>query len=279
MTVIMVCCRLSESFYVEGTILIVENWCSANSQRNPTQSSSVPKGRIAKGFNTRLAQGKKSKGEGLAKRGVYFFEEPGERNTGDVIKAVAARVKEGGVEAIVVASASGGTALRIAERLRAQRLGVKVVCVSGPPTWKRDAPQYKFPLIEDRQRRKLQALRVKIVDQADEPFKPIVFRDWWERKTLTIPRPESDLFWATLICVGGHGFRTAVEVVFMAVDAGAVRPGQRVIGVGGTNRGLDSAIVLEACRFSDAVGRSPSSRLKVEEILAMPKQTTWKGYG
>jgi hypothetical protein len=83
----------------------------------------------------------------------------------------------------------------------------------------------------------------------------------------------------TLICVGGHGFRTAIEVVFMAVEAGVLSTEQRVVSTAGTNRGLDSAIVLRACRFDDAVGRYPDKRLKVEEILAMPKRTTWRGYG
>lgn len=216
---------------------------------------------------------------GTDKPEVYFFEEPGEKNTNDVINAVARRVKEGDVEAVVVASVSGRTAVRIADIMRRRRLGARVVCVSGPASWEKDAPQYKFPLIQNKERRRLEALRVEIMNQVKEPFKPILFRDWWEKKTLTIPHPESDLFWMTLICVGGHGFRTAIEVVFMAVEAGAVQPGQRVIGTAGTDRGLDSAIVLKASRFDDAVGRYPDKRLKVEEILAMPKQTTWRGYG
>ena len=65
----------------------------------------------------------------------------------------------------------------------------------------------------------------------------------------------------------------------MAMEAGALRVEQKVVSTAGTDRGLDSAIVLRACRFDDAVGRNPDKRLKVEEILAMPKETTWKGYG
>lgn len=215
---------------------------------------------------------------GTSKRVVSFYEEPGEKNTDDVISTLTRRAKEGGIEAVVVASISGRTAVRIAEILRRRRLQTKVVCVSGPSSWER-WPQYKFPLISKSERRLLESLRVEIVDRTEEPFKPITFRDWWEGKTLVVPRPESDLFWMTLICVGGHGFRTAIGVVFMAVEAGAIKPGQRIIGTAGTNRGLDSAVVLRACRFEDAVGHHPTKRLKVEEILAMPKQTTWRGYG
>jgi uncharacterized protein len=216
---------------------------------------------------------------GMQRRAVYFFDEPGEKNTGHVINTITARVREGDIEAVVVASVSGKTAANIAENLKSQRLETKTVCVSGPPTWKKDAPQYKFPLISNKERERLEALRVGIVDKTAEPFRSFTFRDWWEKKTLVVPPPESDLFWMTLICVGGHGLRTAIEVVFMAVEAGAVLPGQLVVGAAGTNRGLDTAIVLKASRFDDAVGRYPGKRLKVEEILAMPKRTTWRGYG
>jgi hypothetical protein len=53
------------------------------------------------------------------------------------------------------------------------------------------------------------------------------FDNWWEEKTIEVTRPEADLFWMALICVG----------------------------------------------------EDPNKRMKVEEILAMPKETTWAGYG
>jgi hypothetical protein len=215
----------------------------------------------------------------MNKRMVHFFDEPGERNTDDVITAVVRRVKEGGIDAVAVASVSGRTAVKIAQTLKGQGFETRVVCISGPPSWEKDAPQYKFPLIANEERKRLEELQVRIVDKTKEPYRPITLREIWEKKTLVVPYPESNLFWMTLICVGGHGFRTAVEVVFMAVEAKALRAEERVISVAGTNRGLDSAIVLRACRYGDAVGRYPSKRLKVEEILAMPKRTTWRGYG
>ncbi|HVP16594.1 MAG TPA: hypothetical protein VMT42_04435 [candidate division Zixibacteria bacterium] len=89
---------------------------------------------------------------------------------------------------------------------------------------------------------------------------------------------EADLFWMTLICVGGHGFRTCVEIVFMAVEAGVVNEGERVISIAGTGMGADSAMVMKGSRFEDAVGEHPEKRLKIEEILAMPKETEWSGY-
>jgi len=215
----------------------------------------------------------------MVERTVYYFEEPGPGNTDATVNAAVERTKEkeGDIQAIVVASMSGRTAIKVAECLKAAGLEVKVVCVTGPPSWEQYG--YEMPLLKPQERAKLEQLGVAIVDHIEEPFREITFRDWWEKETIEVPRPEADLFWMTLTCVGGHGFRTAIEVVFMALEAGAIQPGERVIGVAGTGEGADSAVVLKATRFEDAVGPDPKKRLKVEEILAMPKETAWAGYG
>lgn len=148
------------------------------------------------------------------RQAVYFFAKPGAENTDSVISTIEKRAKAGDIEAVVVASVSGRTAVGIAETFKRRRLATRVVCVSGPSSWKKDAPQYKFPLISERERARLKGLGVEIVDHVQEPFRRIIFHDWWEKKTLAVGHPESDLFWMTLISVGGHGFRTAVEVVF-----------------------------------------------------------------
>jgi hypothetical protein len=214
----------------------------------------------------------------MTKSTVYFFENPGEQNTNEVVETVIKRAEEGGVDVVVVASISGETAIKVAEHLKEKGLERKVVCVSGPPSWQK-YPEYKFPLIKEKEHNRLNALGVKVVDWIEEPFKPLTFRNWWEKETVEISRPQSDLFWMALICIGGHGFRTAVEVVFMALEAGFINDGNKVIGVAGTGAGADTAIVMKASRFQDAVGIDPEKRMKIHEILAMPKETTWIGYG
>jgi hypothetical protein len=215
----------------------------------------------------------------MTKRLVRFFERAGEENTREVIKAVADRAEEGDIKAVVVASVSGKTAVKVAERLKRRGLRTKVICVSGPASWKKYAPEYRFPLIKDELRRKLGALGIQVITDIEEPFRKITFRNWWERKTVQVLRPESDLFWMSLICVGGHGFRTAVEAVFMAAEAEVVRIGEKVIAIAGTGTGADTSIVMKTSRFEDAVGADPEKRMKIQEVLAMPKETTWTGYG
>jgi len=215
----------------------------------------------------------------MTKRLVQFFESPGRENTQEVVRMVVKRTEEGDIEAIVVASVSGKTSVKVAEEMKKRGLRMKVICVSGPPSWKKYAPEYEFPLIGRELRKKMDALGVQVINDVEEPFRQITFRDWWENKTIEVSRPESDLFWMSLICVGGHGLRTAVEAVFMAVEAAVVSLGERVISIAGTGTGADTAIVMATSSFGDAVGVDPKKRMKIEEILAMPKKTRWRGYG
>jgi hypothetical protein len=206
----------------------------------------------------------------LEQRNVYFFDRPGAGNTPRVIRAVESRVREGGISKVLVASETGRLALEVKRRLPRKT----IVCVTFDQETRRT---YEKPSL---MKKELTAKGIVIVDTVKEPLaRKLRLRNWWERKNVDIPGESADLFWMTLICVGGHGLRTAVEIVFMAVEAGAVKVGERVIAVAGTARGADSAIVMRATRFEDAVGEQPLSRMKIEEILAMPKETEWSGYG
>jgi len=200
----------------------------------------------------------------------YFFEAPGAENTAKVVEAVRLRLREKDIDKVLVASESGRLAIELGPKLAP----VPLVCVTYNPT---ERTKWRKPEL-----RKEELLKrgVAVVDTIPEPLtRELTFRNWWEKKTVRLPGPSADLFWMTLLCVGGHGFRTAVEIVFIAVEAGAVEVGERVVSMGGTGWGADSAVVMRASRFEDAVGEDPEKRMKVEEILAMPKRTRWAGYG
>jgi hypothetical protein len=187
-----------------------------------------------------------------------------------VIRAALTRVKEGDITKVLVASETGRLALEVKRRLPKQ----KVICVTFDAQTRRT---YKKPELL---RGELTAKGVVTVDTVKEPLsRKLTLRNWWERKNVDLPGESADLFWMTLICVGGHGLRTAVEIVFMAVEAGVVKVGEKVVAIAGTAWGADSAIVMRATRFEDAVGEHPQSRMKIEEILAMPRETEWSGYG
>lgn len=206
----------------------------------------------------------------MERRNVLFFNQPGGYNTPQVMHAVRSRIKKHDITKILVASESGRLALEFKKELPDQT----VVCVTFDEKTRR-----KYKKL-DLMKKELAANGITIVETVKEPLsRELVFRNWWDRKEIVVPGESADLFWMTLICVGGHGLRTAVEIVFMAVEAGAVQTGERVLSVAGTVWGADSALVMKASKFEDAVGGNPLSRMKIEEILAMPRETEWHGYG
>ena len=112
----------------------------------------------------------------MTKREVHFFEIPGAANTSKVIRCVSKRLKEGDVESVVVASISGRTAAKLAEKFVKENIKTRVICVSGPPSWEK-YPEYEMPLIKTRERKRLKDLGVSIIDFIEEPFGPIIFRN------------------------------------------------------------------------------------------------------
>jgi len=191
--------------------------------------------------------------EGPELASAYFFNSPGPDNTSKVIEVVGQRVRLGDIPKILVASESGQLALE----LRKSFPLATVVCVTYNDETRR---KYQKPALMKDQ---LLMQRIVLVDTVPEPLgRELTFRNWWERRTIKLPGDSADLFWMTLICVGGHGLRTAVEIVFMAVEAGAVPVGERVVSIAGTGWGADSAIVMKASRLDDAVGADPEKRMK-----------------
>ena len=67
----------------------------------------------------------------------------------------------------------------------------------------------------------------------------------------------------TLRCFG-QGMKVAVEVIMQAVEVGHIQSGETVIGVGGSSKGSDVAIVARAA------GPGNLSEMWISEILAKP---------
>jgi len=63
----------------------------------------------------------------------------------------------------------------------------------------------------------------------------------------------------------GQGVKVCVEISIMALDAGLIPFGERVIAVGGTSSGADTAAIILPAHSNNVFD------LKVEEILCKPK--------
>jgi hypothetical protein len=200
----------------------------------------------------------------MIKRQVYYFDEPGEGNTQWVIEAVSQRLAAGGITKVVIASTSGKTAVEFARSLKGK---AELVCVSEAP-YRREWGE-QWPCLKQACRRELEKLEVAIVDNA--PY--VLHSSVLEAAKWPNTSPEQ-LVKETLYSFG-QGMKVAVEVVLTAVSCGCVTPYEDVIGVGGSSKGADTAIILRATYPASLFDKDPAKRLEIREIIAMPVSKKW----
>ncbi len=204
---------------------------------------------------------------------IVYFKSPGPQNTDKVVDVVVERLKRGDLKYVIVASITGETALKIGERLKSEELDARVVCVSGPPQWDCEIRGRRWPYIRDDIRRKLEELGVVIVERAATTLAGGSVDYSLARYGFMPPS------WAvleTLVMIGGYGLKTAIEVVLMATDYGAVPPFIEAIAVAGTlNKGADTAVVVKTTYSPHMFSSNSEKRMQVLEILAMPRNKKW----
>lgn len=160
-------------------------------------------------------------------RTTEYFEERGQANTERTLELARQRAREAGIGTIVLASTRGytaGKALEACTDFDLIAVGIE-----------RD----RFPAEQaDRFQRTGKLIFSREVGYEYPPEMQRAFRRF------------------------GQGTKVAVEVVVCAVQAGLVKVGERVIGVGGSSRGADTALVIGAFwDFSD---------IHISEIICKP---------
>ena len=201
---------------------------------------------------------------GKVVREDWYFDEPGEQNTEDVVEAVSKRVELTGIKNVIVASTSGDTALRFAKKLKGK---ARLFCVSESP-YRREWGE-RWPCLTPNLKEELEKLGVNVIDKVPYTFHSSVL----EGGRWASVSPES-LVKETLYSFG-QGLKVAVEVVLTAVACGVVEPYQDVIGVGGSGKGADTAAILKATYPALMFAKDSKKRLEVREIIAMPRNKKW----
>ena len=200
-------------------------------------------------------------------RKIIYFDQPGPHNTSDVIKAVKERIKEGDIKHVVVASMSGETALKVAEEL--EDLNTIVVCVSGPPGWR--IFNYDHPSVKGEIRKKLEDRGVTIVDKTPSTLSDTI--DYGLARYGYVPA--SWFVAETLEAIGGYGLKTAVEVILMATDSGAIPPYKDVISMAGHGKGADTAIIAKSTYSPCMFSKNSTRRFQLMEIITMLRVKKW----
>ncbi len=179
-----------------------------------------------------------------------YFDQPGEANTEATLKRAALRAGELNIKQVVVASASGQTALKAAEIFPDRRL---VVVSHSTGFYRPD-----FQEMPEEVRRQLEQRGVKVLT-CQHAFGGV---NRAVRKKLGTYQLDEII--AYTLRAFGEGMKVAIEVSLMAADAGLIQTGQPCLAMGGTEKGVDTAILLKpvnAQNFFD---------LRILEILAKP---------
>ena len=181
-------------------------------------------------------------------RNVMFYEEGGSEHTDETIDLTIKAAKELGINKILVASTSGASGVKMAEKAEGSSLEVIVV-----------GHQFGF-----RTPGKSLFMEVNVERLADLGAKVCLGSDVLTnsiRQRERLGHSPISVITQTLIMAK---IKVNVEVVVKAADAGLVMPGERVISVAGSHEGLDTSIVLEA---RDSVSILD---IRTREIIVMP---------
>ena len=179
-----------------------------------------------------------------------YFDKPGQDNTDETLKIAAKRGKELGINEVVVASSTGGTAYKAMKVFDGFRLTVVT---------------YHCGFKEPFENKMADKVRKDIEDQGVRVISGIHALSGLER---SVAKKHSGVYPVLLIAdtlrLFGQGTKVAVEVAIMAADAGALS-GKDIISIGGSGSGADAALVLKPAHQNNFFD------LRIREIICKPR--------
>ena len=175
---------------------------------------------------------------------VIYFEDIRPENTGVTFGLVKARLKESGIQKVVLASTTGATAQRAMEFFKSA--GVQLVVIPH---------QHDF--------RKVNAFPPELVQTLQEAGHAVHFGTMLFH-TGNLYESTAPTLMANLLRCFSQGVKVCFEIILMATDAGLLIPGEKVIAVAGTAKGSDTALVMQAASSQHL------KNLRVLEMLCKP---------
>jgi hypothetical protein len=182
---------------------------------------------------------------------TVYFEEPGPQNTEETLKLAKKRADQLGIRNIVVASSTGKTGVKASELFK----GYNLIVVSHVTGFRK--PDFQEFLPKNRSIIENNGAKTLTTAHAFGTLGRAV-----KNKFGTI---QVDEIVSTVLRLFGQGMKVACEISCMATDAGLIRTGEEAVAIGGTDSGVDTAIVLSPTNthtFFD---------LRIKEIICKPR--------
>ena len=192
------------------------------------------------------------KGEGTAKPGFNtYFQKHGQENTEATLRYALDRARQLKMKKILVSSCSGSTGFKALEIFGKEVSTIIVTHVTGFKE-----PGHQELSEEDR---KMLIEKGATVFTAQHAFGGVgrAVRN----KTGSY---QIDEIIAYVLRTFGQGTKVAIEIALMAADAGLIRIDEDIISIGGTMRGVDTALLLRPAHTQNFFD------LKVREVICKP---------
>jgi hypothetical protein len=181
---------------------------------------------------------------------TVYFQAPGPENTDDVFRIAKSRSEQLGVNNILVASTTGHTGAKAIDFFK----GIRLIVVTHSTGLR--GPNTQELVEENRQRIERNGGMILTTTHAFSGLSRAM------RKKFNMYLFDEVV--ANTLRIFGEGMKVACEIALMAADAGMIRTDDDAIAMGGTGKGLDTALVLRPANSQDFFD------LKVKEILCKP---------
>lgn len=183
---------------------------------------------------------------------ITYFEKEGVDNTDDLINIVKERLADSTIKNVVIASASGESAMKLADALNDD---IKIINVthhagfSGPNSL--DISEEMIEKLEE------MGIPTVIASHALSGVGRGITNKYGGYSPIDIIADTLRMF--------SHGIKVCAEISIMAADAGLIPVGEEVLAIGGRAKGVDSAAILTPANMTGVFD------LRFHEILAMPR--------
>ncbi|MBC8532145.1 pyruvate kinase alpha/beta domain-containing protein [Gehongia tenuis] len=177
-----------------------------------------------------------------------YFEKAGSMNTEKTLELACQAAKDKNIHHIVVASTTGQTALRFTG------MDENIVCVTLVNGFKNKGEN----MMPSEQRVRLKEMGIKVLT-ASHALSGVEGG---------ISRKFSGIYPAEMIAntlyMFGQGVKVCVEIAIMALDAGLIPYGEKIVAIAGTGHGADTAMILTPAHAADIFS------FKINEIICKP---------
>lgn len=189
---------------------------------------------------------------------TVYFERPGRNNTDETLRLAKERAEKLGIRNVVVASSTGAMGVQASEVFK----GYNLVVVTHVTGWISE-PKHEYRPNESEflpeNRDIIERNGGKIVTAA-HAFGTLG-RAVHERFGVI----QVDEIIANVLRLFGNGMKVACEITCMATDTGLIRTDEDAIGIAGSHRGADTAIIVKP------TNTHMFFNLQIREIICKPR--------